>query len=105
MRAPRSTRISSDNDSFRWNVYLLGHPCQAGTQTPSCIGSVFQRRFGTSIQVRCQGVNLGTRTCGNPRVILDKITTELISKGPSAAGHRPTFPTGWVHEGVKARAA
>lgn len=23
MRAPRSTRISSDNDSFRWNVYLL----------------------------------------------------------------------------------
>lgn len=23
MRALRSTRISSDNDSFRWNVYLL----------------------------------------------------------------------------------
>lgn len=73
MRAPRSTRTSSDNDSFRWNVYLLGHPWRAGTQTPSCIGNfLFQRRFGTSIQVRCQGVYHGIRTYGNLLVILDK---------------------------------
>lgn len=64
MRAPRSTRISSDNDSFRWNVYL---PVIRGEQAPKPhrVLAIFSTAFGTSIQVRCQGVNLGTRAYGN----------------------------------------
>lgn len=65
MRALRSTRISSDNDSFRWNVYLLVIRGKQAPKPHRVLAIFFQRRFGTSIQVRCQGVNLGIRACGN----------------------------------------
>lgn len=71
-RAPRSTLISSDNDSFRWNVYLLVTRGEQAPKPHRVLAIVFHWRFGTSIQVRCQGVYHGTRTRGDLQVILDK---------------------------------
>lgn len=85
-RAPRSTPISSDNDSLRWCVYHLRARARL-VPKPHRVFAISQRRFRDRI-VRCRGVHLATTL-----FVATYYDTYLISREPTRS-RRVALPCG-----------